>query len=172
MEYRHINQITPYNRNPRKNEKAIERVLESLKIHSQVKPLVISEKGYPFEQEVVCCGHTTLEALKRFGAEEVRVVVQRFQNESEFVDLLARDNKSGEFAEWDDVELMKLAIDFDVDFQEMGFDMPEDFGDSADPDEFPPENKKYEIVVECSDGEEREQIYNKLLQTGLKCRKS
>ena len=67
---RKIADLTPYDRNPRKNKEAVDRVLESLNRHGQVKPIVLSAKGKPFEQEVICAGHTTVEALKRFGAKE------------------------------------------------------------------------------------------------------
>ena len=121
IEERDIGEIMPYDRNPRKNQKAVEHVLESLRRHGQAKPLVLSAAGHPFEGEVVCCGHTTLEALKRFGAKRVGVVVKAFKDEAEFVDLNIRDNKTGEWAEWDDDELSMLAVDFDIDLDAMGF---------------------------------------------------
>ncbi len=128
METRDITQIIPYDRNPRKNKAAVDRVLESLNRHGQIKPIVLSAKGKPFEQETVCAGHTTLEALKRFGAKEVKVVVKEFADEAQFLDYNIRDNKAGEFAEWDEQMLADLGAEFDVDLVEMGFDfeMPEE----------------------------------------------
>jgi ParB-like chromosome segregation protein Spo0J len=131
LETRHLDQITPYDRNPRKNKAAVDRVLESLNRHGQIKPIVLSAKGKPFEQETVCAGHTTLEALKRFGAKEVKVVIKEFADEAQFLDYNIRDNKSGEFAEWDEQMLADLGAEFDVDLVEMGFEAPieEDFSD-------------------------------------------
>ncbi len=128
LETRDITQIIPYDRNPRKNKAAVDRVLESLNRHGQIKPIVLSAKGKPFEQETVCAGHTTLEALKRFGAKEVKVVVKEFADEAQFLDYNIRDNKAGEFAEWDEQMLADLGAEFDVDLVEMGFDfeMPEE----------------------------------------------
>jgi DNA modification methylase len=76
----------------------------------------------------VCAGHTTLEALKRFGAKEVKVVVKEFADEAQFLDFNIRDNKCSEFAEWDEQMLADLGAEFDVDLVEMGFDfdMPEE----------------------------------------------
>jgi ParB-like chromosome segregation protein Spo0J len=122
MEYRDINEIKPYDRNPRNNEKSVDRVLSSLNKYGQVKPIVLSAKGKPFEDEVVCCGHTTLEALKKFGAKEVKVVIKEFETEKHFVGYNIEDNKSGEFSEWDDQELANLNADFDIDLAGMGFD--------------------------------------------------
>jgi site-specific DNA-methyltransferase (adenine-specific) len=145
LETRYLDKITPYDRNPRKNKAAVDRVLESLNRHGQIKPIVLSAKGKPFEQETVCAGHTTLEALKRFGAKEAKVVIKEFADEAQFIDYNIRDNKSSEFAEWDEQMLADLGAEFDVDLAEMGFDfdMPEEEGET-DPDDAPepPEEPK------------------------------
>jgi hypothetical protein len=130
METRKLAEITPYDRNPRKNDGAVDRVLESLNRHGQVKPIVLSAKGKPFAQETVVAGHTTLRALERFGAKEAFVVVKEFADEAQFIDYNIRDNKSGEFAEWDEQELANLSAEFDISLDEMGFDIV------ADSDEF------------------------------------
>lgn len=120
METRPINSLTPYDKNPRQiSDTAIQQVLESLKLHGQVKPIILSEAGHPFKQEVICCGHTTLKALQAFGADEVKVVVKAFKDEAEFLDYNVRDNKSGEFSGWD---FDGLANMFDMEeLQNLGF---------------------------------------------------
>lgn len=122
METRKLKDLVPYDRNPRKNGPAIDKVLESLNRHGQVKPIVLSAIGKPFEQEVICCGHTTMQALKKFGAKEAKVVVKEFESEAEFIDYNIRDNKSGEFAEWDEAMLAQLGAEFEIDLGEMGFE--------------------------------------------------
>lgn len=144
LEKRKLEDLTKYDRNPRNNALAIDRVLESLKLHGQIKPLVLSAKGHPFDQEVVCCGHTTLMALERFGAKEALVMVVPFRSESEFVDYNIRDNKTGEFAEWDEDALASLAADFDIDVVGMGFD----FKDKSDDGEEDPEFKDVDENIE------------------------
>jgi len=137
MEIRDIVDILPYDRNPRKNKAAVDRVLESLNRHGQVKPLVLSAVGKPFEQEVVCCGHTTLDALKRFGAKEARVVIKEFADEAQFLDYNIRDNKSAEYAEWDEQMLADLNAEFDLDLDDMGFEIdlePEKEGNTDEDD--------------------------------------
>ena len=121
MEKRNLKDLIPYDKNPRKNDGAVDKVLESLMRHGQVKPIVVSEKGKPFKDEVVCAGHTTLRALERFGAKEAFVVVKAFADEAQFVDYNIRDNKVAEFAEWDQSQLAELKGEFDVDLSEMGF---------------------------------------------------
>jgi len=126
MDYRKIADLIPYDRNPRDNGKAVDRVLESLQKHGQVKPIVISAKGHPFDQEVICAGHTTVLALEKFGSEQIAVVVKDFDSEADFVDYNIRDNKSGEWAEWDEQMLANLSVEFDIDLNEMGFEITMD----------------------------------------------
>jgi hypothetical protein len=132
VETRKIKDLVPYDRNPRNNKAAVDKVLESLNRHGQVKPIVLSAKGKPFEQEVIVAGHTTKLALERFGAKEAFVVVKEFADEAQFVDYNIRDNKAGEFAEWDEQLLADLDAEFEVGLEDMGFDIvqdSEDFGE-------------------------------------------
>lgn len=122
MEKRKLDKIMPYDKNPRKNDGAVDKVLESLMRHGQVKPIVLSAKGKPFKEETVVAGHTTLRALERFGAKEAFVVVKEFADEAQFVDYNIRDNKVGEFAEWDETVLAELSAEFDIDLDAMEFD--------------------------------------------------
>lgn len=140
METRKIKDLTPYDRNPRKNKAAVDKVLESLNRHGQVKGIVLSAKGKPFTDEVICCGHTTVEALKRFGAKEAKVIIKEFADEAQFIDYNIRDNKAGEFAEWDDQLLADLSAEFEIDLDEMGFediDMEEPTEGNTDEDDVP-----------------------------------
>jgi site-specific DNA-methyltransferase (adenine-specific) len=140
MDTRKIKSLIPYDKNPRKNTKAVDEVLKSLQKHGQVKPIVLSAKGKPFTDEIICAGHTTVLALKKFGAKEVKVVVKEFDSESDFVDYNIRDNKSGEFAEWDETILAELNAEFDIELDDMGFDdlvLEEDNEGETDEDEVP-----------------------------------
>jgi ParB-like chromosome segregation protein Spo0J len=142
LETRELSSIVPWDKNPRKNAKAVDYVLESLNRHGQVRPLVLSAKGRPFEQEVLCCGHTTLLALKRYGAKEAKVVIKEFADEAQFADYAIRDNKTSEHAEWDEAMLAELAGSFEIDLAEMGFEFPEPQEDIV------PESSSEEIDVD------------------------
>lgn len=133
QETRKLEDLTPYDRNPRQNDgRAVDEVLESLKRHGQVKPIVVSAKGHPFEQEIICCGHTTLKALQKFGAKECAVVVHEFKDEAEFVDYNVRDNQSATFSMWDNSKLVELSQNFDLDLQGMGFNVLSITGEEVD----------------------------------------
>lgn len=166
MENRRLEDLNTYDKNPRFNEDAVNHVVESLKVHGQINPIIISAVGHPFDQEVICCGHTRLEALKRYGASEAKVLVHEFKDEKEFIDLNIRDNKSGEFAQWDEDKLRELSLDFDLNLGDLGFEIDDLFDD--EPDE---KDEKFEIVVKCSTGSELEEVYNKLKGLGFKCKK-
>jgi len=125
IETRQITELVPYEKNPRKNTAAVDEVVKSLNKHGHVKPLVLSAPGYPFPNEVICCGHTTLKALKKCGIQEANVIIHQFKDESEFIDYNLRDNKTGEFAAWDDDMLLDFQDTFDIDLDDMGFDLNE-----------------------------------------------
>jgi len=127
-----IEELTPFDKNPRVNDQAVDRVLESLKFNGYVSPIVVNEIGHPFDQHVIAAGHTRWKALKKFGSTDIDVYVHKFESEKHFVRFNIEDNKAGEFAEWDEQMLADLGAEFDVDLVEMGFDIvqdSEDFGE-------------------------------------------
>ena len=127
-----LKDLTPFDKNPRVNEKAVDRVLESLKFNGYVSPIVVNEIGHPFEQHVIAAGHTRWKALQKFGTKEAEVFVYKFESEKHFVRYNIEDNKAGEFAEWDESLLAELAGEFEVDLGEMGFEFDGMEGEGTD----------------------------------------
>ncbi len=125
IEERLLAELNPYQKNPRNNNQSVEFVLDSLKKHGQVKPIVVSAPGFPFENEVICAGHTTLKALEKSGAKKAKVIVHKFKDEAEFIHYNIADNKTGEFAFWDNEQLIELGEEFEIDLGLMGFIFPE-----------------------------------------------
>ena len=64
-----IDEIRPYEKNPRKNDNAVKYVAESIKEFGFKVPLVISQDN------VVITGHTRLKAAKKLGIKEVPCVI-------------------------------------------------------------------------------------------------
>jgi len=154
IEKRSISKIKPYEKNPRKNDgKPVQALIESIKRHKQVKPIVISAKGKPFEDEVICCGHTTVKALRKMGNKEVAVVVREFESEADFVDYMIRDNRTNEFAEWDYPMLSDIGVSHGVDLAGMEFEIDYGSDDEELPDQetdsVPDVDMEGEIVNEC-----------------------
>lgn len=56
---RNLTDIHPYERNPRKNEKAVNAVAESIRQCGYVAPIIVDEDG------VILAGHTRYKALKK-----------------------------------------------------------------------------------------------------------
>jgi ParB-like chromosome segregation protein Spo0J len=118
-----LKDLVPFDRNPRKNKDAIDRVLESLKSNGYISPIVVCEIDHPFKQHVIAAGHTRFEALKKFGAKEVNCFVHKFDSEAQFVRYNIEDNKTAEFADWDEQLLADLGAEFEIDLDGMGFDL-------------------------------------------------
>ena len=108
-----ISDLIPYERNPRKNDKAVKKVAASLERFGLVKNSVVVD-----ENMVLITGHTTLKAMRSLGWKTCPAVTQVFGlTEEEKVAYRIADNKLGELAEWDlDLLAGELASLNDVGF--------------------------------------------------------
>jgi len=64
-----VDKVFPYQRNPRRNEDAVEKVAASIKEFGFKQPIVVDKES------VVIVGHTRLLAALRLGMKEVPVLV-------------------------------------------------------------------------------------------------
>lgn len=104
--------IKPYERNPRKNDAAVDAVAESICQCGYCAPIVVDEAG------VILAGHTRYKALQKLGWATVKVCVAEGMSEEQKRKYRVLDNKTGELAEWD-TDLLALELD-GLDFE--GFD--------------------------------------------------
>lgn len=132
IEMRKVSDIKPYFRNPRKNEKTVEMLVDLIPRVGFNVPILIDEDG------VIVKGHARYRAAIRLGLEKVPCVITHADEEAKKLDRLA-DNKVSELSEWvnDDLlhELDMLTTDFDL--SKLGFptlDMDELIPD-LDPEE-------------------------------------
>ena len=118
IDLRDINQIKPYEKNPRKNEGAIDAVAASLKEFGFRQPIVIDSGG------VIIVGHTRWKAAQKLGLARVPVHVADLSPEKAKAYRLA-DNATNEIAAWDE-ELLPLELGelkaLNVDLDLLGFD--------------------------------------------------
>jgi ParB-like chromosome segregation protein Spo0J len=98
-----IDSVKLWKENPRKNEKAAIRLADILKVHGQKSPIVVWKKN-----GVIYKGNTTYKAMKLNGAKTIQVLYQDFPSEQAAIAYGIADNKSSEWAEWDDEVLGKL----------------------------------------------------------------
>ena len=90
-----VEAVHPYERNPRKNDHAVDAVAESIRQCDYMQPIVVDEN------HVVLAGHTRLKALKALGVEECDCIVVSGLTEEQKKKYRFLDNKTGEAAFWD-----------------------------------------------------------------------
>lgn len=104
--------IHPYENNPRKNDGAVNAVAESIRQCSYITPIVVDEN------HVILAGHTRFKALKALGYEEVPCLICEGLSDEQKKKYRYLDNRTGEKATWD---LLKLEVELEgVDLE--GFD--------------------------------------------------
>lgn len=99
-----LDEITLYKNNPRKNDGAVEAVMESIKQCGYIAPIIVDEN---YE---ILAGHTRYKALKKLGWSEVECVIKEGLTEEQKKKYRILDNKTNELAEWD-FELLEQEIE-------------------------------------------------------------
>lgn len=158
-----INEIKPYVRNPRKNDKTVELLCKVIPKVGFNVPLVIDEKG------IIVKGHARFTAAIRLGMQELPCIITHADAEAIKADRIA-DNKISEFSEWVNEELMHEidSIDLDFDFTELGFPKL-DFSDIPSAEDFAQEfeEEHSDDAHEITD-EERQKLYAEFLEQQAK----
>ena len=117
---KNLNDIKPYEKNPRKNDNAVEYVANSIKEFGFQQPIVIDKNG------VIVAGHTRYKASKKLGLEKVPCIVADDLTDEQIKAYRLADNKVSEKSEWDfdllNNELSEiLNIDMEMfDFNKLG----------------------------------------------------
>lgn len=138
-----LGDIHPYEKNPRKNEDAVQYVAESIKEFGFKVPIVIDNDG------VIVAGHTRYKAAQQLGIESVPCIVADDLTDKQIKAFRLADNKVSEIAKWDN-ELLNLELD-EIDFDMTGFGFIEladididSFFEDAEPKE-PKQDQEKEI---------------------------
>lgn len=113
-----INDIKPYEKNPRKNDNAVDAVANSIREFGFKSPVVIDKDN------VIVCGHTRYKAAQKLGLGVVPCVVADDLTDEQIKAYRLADNKVAELAEWD-IDLLGEELDdiFDIDMSDFGFDL-------------------------------------------------
>ena len=108
-----VDEITPYENNPRVNEGAVEQLAKIIEQLGFRNPAVLNK------DKVIIEGHTRLLAVKKLGWETMPCIIATDLTPEQEQALRIADNKIAEIAEWDDDKLkVELAA-----LQEAGFDL-------------------------------------------------
>ena len=172
--WKQIEEVTPYDNNPRKNDEAVPYVARSIERFGWKQPLVIDENG------VIVCGHTRYKAAISLGLEKVPCVVANDLSEEEIKAYRLADNKVGELAIWDfEKQAIELEELEDIDMQDFGFfvvgdedDLESIFDDEQEPKketEKEQEPESYKVIVTLGTKEEAEDLQKELLEQGYEC---
>jgi DNA modification methylase len=142
IELRKIDDIKPYDKNPRQNDDAVDAVAGSIREFGFRQPIVVDAES------VIIVGHTRWKAAKKLGLERVPIHVATDLTPEQIRAYRIADNKTNELAEWDydllPIELGALqACNYDLGL--LGFDEdellkimnPEVAQGQCDPDDVP-----------------------------------
>lgn len=110
-----IDDLKPYENNPRFNDDAVEYVANSIKKFGFKVPMVIDKNN------VIVAGHTRYKASMELGLKEVPCIVADDLSEKQIKAFRLADNKVSEKASWN-YDLLDLELDdIDLDMGEFGF---------------------------------------------------
>lgn len=132
-----LEELIPYEKNPRKNDAAVKYVQESISKFGFKVPIVIDKDN------VIVAGHTRYKASKNLGIDVVPCVVADDLTPKQIKAYRLADNKVSEFATWDNDLLMDELFDlkdFEFDMEVFGFEdmenieveIPKESKDEAD----------------------------------------
>lgn len=125
-----VDDLIPYENNPRKNDAAVEKVALSISAFGFKVPIVIDSNN------VIVTGHTRAKAAKKLGLTTVPCIKADDLTDEQIKAFRLAGNKVSEFSEWDDEKLLaELEALGDVDMSLYGFDFPDDDEDGDDTDD-------------------------------------
>ena len=171
---RKIEELKPYENNPRLNDSAVDHVASSISVYGFQQPIVVDK------QDVIIVGHTRLKAAQKLGLDKVPVVVADMTPEQAKAYRLA-DNRTGEIATWDrkqlGLELADLCEVFD-DMPPLGFsndaikgliDFAQNFDNNAvaadDEDE-----EEFLVLAICINEGQQKAVFDLLKKEGVECK--
>lgn len=113
-----IEELTPFENNPRHNDGAVEVVANSIKEFGFKVPVIVDKDN------VIVAGHTRIKAAELLGIEKVPVIVASDLTDEQVKAFRLADNKTAEIAKWDyeklEIELQGIAS---IDMGDFGFEL-------------------------------------------------
>lgn len=142
--YKGVGDLIPYEKNPRNNEQAVDKVANSIREFGFKVPIVVDKYN------VVVCGHTRLKAAKKLGLTEVPCVYADDLTDQQIKAYRIADNKVSELASWDD-ELLTQELEDITDFDMSQFGVEEMKGQELDEEKYVSNGQTpvYDITSEC-----------------------
>lgn len=143
--YKNIDELIPYENNPRINDEAVEYVKNSIKEFGFKVPVVIDKDN------VIIAGHTRIKASKELGIKDIPCIIADDLTEEQVKAFRLADNKVSEKSLWDYSKLdEELDSILDIDMSMFNFDINNTNDINLD-DYFGPEQEKEKEkkLIEC-----------------------
>ena len=123
-----LDEIRPYENNPRRNDEAVQYVAESIRQFGWKQPIVIDRDG------VIIVGHTRYKAAQSLGLETVPCMIADDLTPEQVKAYRIADNKVSDFSVWDNKKLLEELQDLDELDGDLftGFDTSDFFDDTLD----------------------------------------
>ena len=138
-----VKDLKPYEKNPRKNDDAVQYVANSIKEFGFRVPIVIDSNN------TIVCGHTRWKAAKLLKMETVPCVIADDLTEEQIKAFRVADNKTSEKSGWDfallDTELAEIET---IDMTLLGFDEAKN-SEPIDLDDEEPKTDRATKIVHC-----------------------
>jgi len=115
-----VDELKPYENNPRKNDKAVPKVMESIRKFGFKVPLVVDKDN------VIVCGHTRYKASLKLKLETVPCIRADDLDEEQIRAFRIWDNKTAEYSEWDDEKLLEEVKGIEQMLEELDLGLGED----------------------------------------------
>jgi hypothetical protein len=101
-----LDEVKPWEGNPRINDGAAEWLAGKIRIHGFVNPIIIWKRN-----GVMYAGHTRVKAARLLGMTEVPARFINFPSERAAIEFGLADNRANEQAEWDTTKLAVVLTD-------------------------------------------------------------
>lgn len=141
-----VDDLIPYENNPRKNDAAVDPVANSIKEFGFRVPIIIDKEN------VIVAGHTRYKAALKLGLKKVPCVVADDLAEEQINAFRLADNKTAELAGWDfDMLACELADIANIDMNQFGFNM--DDLEDTEPEEVVEDEIPETVETKCKPGD-------------------
>lgn len=128
--HKSVDEVKPYWRNPRKNDKTVEALKNIIPQVGFNVPIYIDSEG------IIIKGHARYRAAQQLGMKFIPCIISENDEEQNRLDRIA-DNKISELAEWDIPNLQNEIDTIDFDFSKIGMEVDTpDFEETIDENSF------------------------------------
>lgn len=115
--YKNVDEIIPYENNPRINDNAVDYVANSIKEFGFKNPIIIDKDN------IIVAGHTRLKAALQLEMKKVPCIMADDLTEEQIKAFRIADNRVAEFSSWDNEKLTMELQNIELDMSEFGFEL-------------------------------------------------